>query len=33
MVWQVHVYGPPKPELVKWCADRSIVLHVFSWTA
>src|SRR5215472_9322584 len=33
MVWQVHVYGPPKPELIKWCRDRNVALHVFAWTA
>jgi hypothetical protein len=33
MVWQVHVYGAAKPELVHWCSDRNLALHVFPWTA
>jgi len=32
MNWQVHVYGAARPELTKWCADRNIELHVFTWT-
>jgi len=32
MNWQVHVYGAARPELTKWCADRNIGLHVFTWT-
>jgi len=33
MTWQVHVYGVPRPELVKWCADHNLELHVFVWKA
>jgi 2-polyprenyl-6-methoxyphenol hydroxylase-like FAD-dependent oxidoreductase len=32
MTWQIHVYGIAKPELIKWCADRRVGLHVFTWT-
>jgi hypothetical protein len=32
MSWQLHVYGTEKPALAKWCADRSIKLHVFAWS-
>jgi len=31
IIWQVHVYGAARPELTKWCADRNIELHVFTW--
>src|SRR3984893_18772202 len=31
IIWQVHVYGAARPELTKWCADRNIDLHVFTW--
>jgi 2-polyprenyl-6-methoxyphenol hydroxylase-like FAD-dependent oxidoreductase len=31
MIWQVHVYGTATPELVKWCADHNVELHVFAW--
>jgi 2-polyprenyl-6-methoxyphenol hydroxylase-like FAD-dependent oxidoreductase len=33
MIWQIHVYGTARPELAKWCADRSVTLHVFAWEA
>jgi hypothetical protein len=33
MTWQLHVYGTARPQLVKWCADRNLALHVFAWTA
>jgi 2-polyprenyl-6-methoxyphenol hydroxylase-like FAD-dependent oxidoreductase len=33
MIWQVHVYGAATPELVEWCADRNVELHVFPWMA
>jgi 2-polyprenyl-6-methoxyphenol hydroxylase-like FAD-dependent oxidoreductase len=33
MIWQIHVYGTARPELAKWCADRSVKLHVFAWEA
>jgi len=29
--WQVHVYGRAGPELVAWCRDRALPLHVFPW--
>jgi 2-polyprenyl-6-methoxyphenol hydroxylase-like FAD-dependent oxidoreductase len=31
MLWQVHVYGKARDDLVGWCADRGIPLHVFEW--
>jgi 2-polyprenyl-6-methoxyphenol hydroxylase-like FAD-dependent oxidoreductase len=31
MVWQVHVYGRAKPDLVAWCEERDVQLHVFPW--
>jgi hypothetical protein len=31
MVWQVHVYGRPKPDLAAWCKEHDIPLHVFAW--
>ena len=31
MIWQVHVYGAARPELVKCCADRNVKLQVFDW--
>ena len=33
MIWQVHVYGAAHPDLIKWCADRNVALHVFACTA
>ena len=33
MIWQVHVYGAAHPDLIKWCRDRNVALHVFAWTA
>jgi hypothetical protein len=33
MIWQVHVYGAAGSDLVKWCADRDLPLHIFAWTA
>ena len=29
--WQIHVYGTASAELVAWCADHDISLHVFDW--
>jgi hypothetical protein len=29
MVWQVQVYGRPKPDLAAWCEEHGIPLHVF----
>jgi 2-polyprenyl-6-methoxyphenol hydroxylase-like FAD-dependent oxidoreductase len=31
MVWQVHVYGEASEDLVRWCAEAGLVLHVFAW--
>jgi hypothetical protein len=31
MVWQVHVYGRPRPDLAAWCKEHDIPLHVFAW--
>jgi 2-polyprenyl-6-methoxyphenol hydroxylase-like FAD-dependent oxidoreductase len=31
MDWQVHVYGSAKAELVRWCAQQNLPLHVFEW--
>ncbi len=33
ITWQVHVYGEPKPELTRWCQNKSIPLHAFRWDA
>jgi 2-polyprenyl-6-methoxyphenol hydroxylase-like FAD-dependent oxidoreductase len=33
MTWQVHVYGQVSAELVGWCEDRGVPLHLFSWRA
>ncbi|HEX4197861.1 MAG TPA: FAD-dependent monooxygenase [Caulobacteraceae bacterium] len=30
-VWQAHVYGAASEDLVRWCADNSLALHVFDW--
>lgn len=31
MLWQVHVYGKARDDLVGWCANRGVPLHVFEW--
>ena len=31
MTWQVHVFGTATAELVAWCAERGVPLHVFDW--
>jgi 2-polyprenyl-6-methoxyphenol hydroxylase-like FAD-dependent oxidoreductase len=31
MTWQVHVYGRAKPDLVAWCKEHDVALHVFAW--
>ena len=31
MIWQVHVYGTPSPEVRTWCKERDLPLHVFPW--
>jgi 2-polyprenyl-6-methoxyphenol hydroxylase-like FAD-dependent oxidoreductase len=33
MVWQVHVYGTAAADLVPWCAEHDVKLHVFDWQA
>jgi 2-polyprenyl-6-methoxyphenol hydroxylase-like FAD-dependent oxidoreductase len=30
-VWQVHVYGAPRAELMAWCAEQGVPLYVFDW--
>ncbi|MBV8472082.1 MAG: FAD-dependent monooxygenase [Hyphomicrobiales bacterium] len=29
--WQAHVYGVASADLVAWCRDRGLPLHVFPW--
>jgi 2-polyprenyl-6-methoxyphenol hydroxylase-like FAD-dependent oxidoreductase len=29
--WQVHVYGQADADLVVWCGDHGVALHVFEW--
>lgn len=29
--WQAHVYGQPSRELVQFCAERKLALHIFAW--
>jgi hypothetical protein len=29
--WQVHVYGEPGEDVVKYCAERKFTLHAFAW--
>ncbi|GAA4010294.1 FAD-dependent monooxygenase [Deinococcus rubellus] len=31
--WQVHVYGAPSPELLTWCGQHDLPLHVFVYGA
>ncbi|WP_425147436.1 FAD-dependent monooxygenase [Deinococcus sp.] len=31
--WQVHVYGPPTPELLTWCGQYDLKLNVFPFDA
>src|SRR6266566_561138 len=31
MTWQVHVYGTASAELVTWCKEHDLPLHVFAW--
>ena len=31
VTWQIHVYGRASTELVAWCAERGVALHVFNW--
>lgn len=33
MVWQVHVYGAPRPDLEAWCRTQGIALHRFDFGA
>ncbi|MGE8066650.1 FAD-dependent monooxygenase [Pseudomonas sp. NPDC089569] len=29
--WQVHVYGDTSDEMITWCNERHLPLHVFAW--
>ncbi|WP_347927328.1 FAD-dependent oxidoreductase [Pseudomonas helvetica] len=29
--WQVHVYGDTSEEMLAWCAEHHLALHVFDW--
>ena len=29
--WQVHVYGVAGPDVIGWCEQRQVPLHVFAW--
>jgi 2-polyprenyl-6-methoxyphenol hydroxylase-like FAD-dependent oxidoreductase len=29
--WQVHVYGLASDQLVDWCAEHGLALHIFPW--
>jgi 2-polyprenyl-6-methoxyphenol hydroxylase-like FAD-dependent oxidoreductase len=31
MIWQVHVYGNADHNLMTWCNERGLPLHVFPW--
>ena len=31
--WQVHVYGTPTPELLSWCGQNELPLHVFPFNS
>jgi hypothetical protein len=31
LAWQVHVYGKPRGDLAKVCAEHQLSLHVFAW--
>jgi 2-polyprenyl-6-methoxyphenol hydroxylase-like FAD-dependent oxidoreductase len=33
MTWQVHVYGGASSELLAWCREHGLPLHVFDWRA
>jgi len=30
-VWQVHVYGDTSDEMIAWCIEHHLPLHVFDW--
>lgn len=30
-VWQVHVYGDTSDEMIAWCHEHHLPLHVFGW--
>ena len=32
-LWQVHVYGTAREEMIAWCRGNEMPLHVFAWTA
>lgn len=29
--WQVHVYGDTSDEMIAWCIEHHLPLHVFDW--
>lgn len=31
LTWQVHVYGDTSDELIAWCNEHHLPLHVFDW--
>lgn len=31
MTWQVHVYGDTSDEMIAWCLEHHLPLHVFGW--
>jgi hypothetical protein len=31
VTWQIHVYGRASTELVAWCVEHGVALHVFDW--
>ncbi|MCY1397174.1 3-(3-hydroxy-phenyl)propionate/3-hydroxycinnamic acid hydroxylase [compost metagenome] len=31
MTWQVHVYGDTSDEMIAWCNEHHLPLHVFDW--
>jgi 2-polyprenyl-6-methoxyphenol hydroxylase-like FAD-dependent oxidoreductase len=31
IAWQVHVYGTANDDLVAWCKQHALALHVFAW--
>jgi hypothetical protein len=31
LTWQVHVYGDTSDEMIAWCHEHHLPLHVFAW--
>ncbi|WP_449433108.1 FAD-dependent monooxygenase [Pseudomonas putida] len=29
--WQVHVYGEAQADMMQWCNEQGVALHVFAW--